>query len=192
MKAAITIISLFVLLQASAQTTVTRNPTSDLAVAGTWSGSADTRYTLVDDHPDSGGSDFITGGTTSPSLITFGFTAFSIPTNAINISVTVDYFDRKNASQGNSIQARLYISGAYYAATAHNTTNGSWVLRSDTWNTNPATSAAWTPTDINTNLTAFGLNLSDANPAIDISSIQISVTYTLSTTKKGLPLIFYK
>ena len=52
--------------------TQTRNPTSDEAASGTLSGSAGTRWGLVDDYPDTTGADVLTFGTTAAS-ITFGF-----------------------------------------------------------------------------------------------------------------------
>lgn len=157
--------------------TVTRNPTSDENVVGTWSGTANSRWTLVDDYPDTGGTDILTTSATGGGQITFGFSAFSLPSIATSISVIVDYYDRKNGSQSCNIGARLKIGGSYFNAATHNPTNGSIVQRSDTFATNPATSSAWTPSDVN-GIQAFGVNSTDSSPSVDITSIQLRVVYT--------------
>ena len=58
-----------------------RNPTSDEAVSGTWTGTAGSRFAVVDDYPDSSGADELTHGTTAGNL-TFGFSAFAVPAGA--------------------------------------------------------------------------------------------------------------
>jgi hypothetical protein len=158
--------------------TQTRNPTSDEALSGSWGGTANNRYTLVDDFPDNSGDNL--GHGTTAGNITFGFSAFSIPSGASNISVKVSYYDFKTASQSCNIGGRIKVGGSYYNASTHNPTNGTAVLREDTWATNPATGAAWTVSDINSSLTAFGLNSTDASPTIGIYSIQLTVTYTVA------------
>ena len=161
--------------------TQSRAPTSDEAVSGSWTGTAGSRYTAVDDYPDSGGSDFLTHGTTAGNL-TFGFTAFSIPAGSSSISVSVLYYDRKNAGQTCNIGGRIKVGGTYYNASTHNPNNGSWIARQDDWATNPKSGVAWTVDDINgvgsNALQAVGWVSTDANPAIDLSSIELLVTYT--------------
>lgn len=168
--------------------TQTRNPTSEDAVSGSWTGAS--RHLIVDDYPDTGGTDFTSGGTAA-SAITFGFSsAFTIPDNSTIQSVQVLYYDRKNAAQSNTIAARLKVGGNYYNnASTHNAANGTWTQRTDTWTQNPKTSANWTLQDINgggsNDLQAFGINASDANPVIDISSIQVLVNYTAPSAIAG-------
>lgn len=161
--------------------TQNRNPTSDENVAGTWTGSAGTRYTVVDDYPDSAGTDSI-NASTNTCVLTHAYTAFSIPAGSTNISVQVRYYDKKNASQASAAAGRLKVGGNYYNASTHNPTNGSWVARSDNWATNPKTTVAWTVDDINgvgaNALQAFGIAVTDASPTVDISSVEIQVTYT--------------
>jgi hypothetical protein len=165
--------------------TQTRAPTGDEAVSGTWTGSASTRYTLVDDHPDSAGTDSLTHGTTAGN-ITFTYTAATIPTGANISAVRVLYYDQKTASQGATVGARLKVNGTYYNAATHNPANGTWTLRTDEWATNPNTSAAWTVTDVNGSgaapLQAIGIVSSDASPTIRLSSIMLEVVYTEATT----------
>lgn len=164
--------------------TDTRNPTSDDAVSGTWTGSAGTRYTAVDDYPDSGGADSLT--CSAAGTLTFGFSAFSIPSNATSISVAVKYYDQKSGSQAAANGARLKVGGTYYNATTHNPANATWTTRTDTWATNPKSGAAWTVDDINgvgsNALQAFGFNVTDASPSNLFASVQIEVTYTASST----------
>ena len=167
----------------NAQTTVTANPSSDDAVSGTWTGVAGTRYALVNDYPDATGLTFLTNGTTA-GYLTFGYSAFALPSNATSISVSVNYYDQKTAAQSTAIGARLKVNGVYYNATTHNPANGTWTLRTDTWATNPNTGVAWVYSDINTLLTAFGWLSTDASPTINLSSIQLSVTYTVSATSR--------
>jgi hypothetical protein len=162
--------------------TASRNPTSDDAESGTWSGgSAGTRYTLVDDHPDSSGADFLTHGTTAGNL-TFGLTAFAIPAGSTSISVQVVYYDQKTAAQGAAAAGRLKVGGNYYNASTHNPANGTWTLRTDSWATNPKSGSAWTVDDVNgvgsNALQGFGFFSNDANPTIRFASVIVQITYT--------------
>lgn len=174
--------------------TATKTPTSDEAVSGTWTGTVGSRFAVVDDYPDTAGTDELTHGTTAGNL-TFGFSAFSIPAGSINISVFVDYYDYKNGSQTCNIAGRLKVGGSYFASFTHNPGNGSAnrTQRTDTWATNPKTSAAWTVAQVNgtdgtNDLQAFGWVSTDASPSITLSSVQVRVTYdapvsgTLSST----------
>lgn len=168
-------------------TTVTRNPTGDEAVSGTWTGTAGSRYTLVDDYPDTAGTDKLVHGTTTAGNLTFTFSAFSIPSEATNILVAVLYYDDKNGTQACNIGARIKLGANYYNAATHNPANAVFTQRTDTFATNPATSAAWTVAQVNGTdgtrpLTAFGWNSTDANPSIDLTSIQLAVTYDRDLT----------
>lgn len=182
MKILITILSILFIKPIGPVTDIV-SVNSDESVSGTWTAIVNSRYSVVDDYPDANGTDFLTHGTAAGN-ITFGFSAFSIPVGATAISINLDYYDKKNASQACNIGGRLKVGGSYYNATTHNPTNGTWVHRIDTWATNPSTSGAWTVADINTNLQAFGWVSSDASPAIDLSSIQLSVTYTSGKQRK--------
>lgn len=160
----------------------TRNPTGDGTFTGTWDGVAGSRWTLVDDHPDSAGADLLTHGTTTAGRGPFTYSAFTVPTLAYVQSVQVLYYDRKDASQADSWGAYLRVNGVDRAVIdAHNLTNGSWVLRTATATTNPATGAAWTVADVNgtgTNpLQQFGVVATDVSPACKLASIQLVVNY---------------
>lgn len=173
--------------------TTTRNPTSDDAVSGTWTGSAGSRYTVVDDYPDSGGADSLT--CSAAGALTHGFSAFSVPTGATSISVQVLYYDQKSGSPSSAIQARLKVGGNYYAGPGgtHNPSNGTWVARSDNWTTNPKTTAAWTVAQVNgtdgtNDLQAFGVDVTDASPNVLVSSVQLQVTFTAPVITKTASL----
>ncbi|MFA6046572.1 MAG: hypothetical protein WC718_16425 [Phycisphaerales bacterium] len=162
-------------------TTQTRNPTSDEAVAGTWSGSAGTRYQAVDDHPDSAGADFLAHGTTAGNL-TFGFAAFNVPAGSTGLSIDVLYYDAEPANGNNNSAARLKVGGNYYNSATHNPAGATYTLRTKSWATNPKSGVAWTVDDVNgvgvNALEAFGLYSTDANPVYRVASVLLQVTYT--------------
>lgn len=161
--------------------TATRAPTSDEAASGTWSGSAGSRFGLVDDYPDTGGADILTGGTTA-AVITFGFSAFAIPAGSSGISVQVQYHDGEAANGSNNCGGRIKVGGSYFNAATHNPSGTGYTSRSDNWATNPKTASAWTVDDVNgvgaNALQAFGLNSTDSNPTWRFSGIRLQVTYT--------------
>jgi hypothetical protein len=168
--------------------TQTRNPTSDEAVTGTWSGSVGSRWTLVDDYPSVATNDLLTGGTTA-AVITFGFSAFTIPTGSTGISVQVQYFDGEAANGANNCGARIKVGGSYFNAASHNPSGTAGTSREDSWATNPKTAAAWTVDDVNgvgaNALQAFGMNSTDSNPTWRFSSVQVQVTYTPPVERTG-------
>jgi hypothetical protein len=161
-------------------TTQTRAPTSDVTATGTWNGSAGTRYTAVDDYPDTT-ADSLTHGTTA-GVIQFGFSAFTVPSGATINSVAVNYYSNKTGAAGNTFGARITVGGTGYNSATDNQVNGTPTQYTKTWTTNPATSAAWTVDQVNgtgsNNLTAFGANSgTDANPTIVLWSIEAVVDY---------------
>ena len=162
--------------------TKTRNPTGDGTFSGTWTGSAGSRWQSVDDHPDSSGADKLTHGTTA-GRSTFTFTAFDVPTGSVVNSVQVLYYDQKTGSQAASWGAFLRVNATDRATNdAHNPANLVWTLRTATYSTNPATSAAWTVDDVNgvgsNPLQGFGTIATDASPTCELASIQLLVDYT--------------
>lgn len=168
---------------------LTRNPTGDGTFTGTWTGTASSRYTLVDDHPDSAGTDSLTHGTTA-GRGTFTYSAFDVPAGSAITNVQVLYYDQKSASQASSWGAFLSVNGADQATNdAHNPANGVWTLRTATYTQNPATSAAWTVADVNGTgsnpLQGFGVVATDASPTCRLSSIQLVVNYDPPTDEVG-------
>jgi hypothetical protein len=164
-----------------------RNPTSDVAFSGTWSGTPGSRYTLVDDYPDAGNpiTDGLTHGTTAGQGL-FGFNAFSLPSDATNIVVRVNYYDFKNGAQACNIRVRIRCNdttGRDAPSGSHNPNNGNGAItqRFQDYTTNPKTGVAWTVNDINgvgsNAISAFGWISTDANPTITLSSINLQVLY---------------
>ena len=163
--------------------TKTRNPTSEVSITGTWSGTS--RHLIVDDYPDSANpaADVTTCSAVGEAL--FGFTAFDVPAGSTSISVQGLYYDFKNGSAASAISARIRCNDTTGRDVAtHNPSNGNANIasRSDNYATNPKSGAAWTVDDVNgvgTNgLTAFGVRVSDASPSVALSSVQLQVTYT--------------
>jgi hypothetical protein len=167
--------------------TQTRNPTSEVAVTGTWRGTS--RHLLLDDHPDSGNPAADLTTCSAAGTLVLGFSAFTIPANSTAISVQVLYYDFKNGSQGSVAGSLIRCNDTTNRLSAtHNPGNGNAAiaLRSDNYATNPKSGQAWTVDDVNrvgTNgLTAFGLSVTDASPTVVVSSAQIQVTYTPPNT----------
>jgi hypothetical protein len=160
---------------------LTRNPTSDISATGTWSGTAGSRWQLVDDYPSTDTGDQLTHGTTAGQIL-FGYDAISLPSVATITSVKIKYYDREASNGPNNVGAALRIGGVDYSATTHNP-GTTTTLRTDTFTTNPRTGVAWTADDINgagsNGLTGFGLVSTDANPAVSITSIQMEVDYAV-------------
>jgi hypothetical protein len=164
--------------------TKTRNPTSEVAVTGTWSGT--NRHLLLDDHPDSGNP--IADGTTCSAVgaLVMGFSAFDVPAGATSLSVQVIYYDFKNGSPTAAAGSLIRCNDTTNrnSASTHNQGNGNAAiaLRTDTWATNPKSGAAWTIDEVNgvgTNgLTGLGLRVTDASPTGTFSSAIVQVTYT--------------
>ena len=159
--------------------TLTRNPTSDVTSSGAWSGTAGSRYTLVNDYPSQDTLDQLTHGTAAGAIL-FGYDTISIGTDNAISAVRIYYYDREASTGANNISSRLRIGGTDYDAATHNPTTTT-TLQTDVYTTNPRTGVAWTVDDVNgvgsNALTAFGLRSGDANPNISITSIQMEVTY---------------
>jgi len=163
--------------------TKTRNPTSEVAVTGTWSGT--NRHLLLDDHPDSGNP--IADGTTcsAAGILAMGFSAFDVPAGSSGISVQVLYYDFKNGTGTAANGALIRCNDTTNRlAGSHNPGNGNAniALRTVNYATNPKSAAAWTVNDVNgvgaNGLTAFGISVTDASPTSTISSAILQVTYT--------------
>lgn len=168
--------------------TITRNPTSDLSeTGGTWGASAGctagSRWQCLDDHPDTTGADYLTLAGTSGDLAC-GMSALTIPDSASIVTVRVVYYDYKEGTNGTTVRSVLRVNGTNYAnATTHNGTNATYVLRTDTWATNPATSLPWTVNDVNgvsaAPLQGFGPGATDATPTMRFASARLEVDYVL-------------
>lgn len=170
--------------------TQTANPTSDISTSGTWSGTAGSRYTLVDDYPSTSTADRLVHGTTAGSII-FGYTAFSVPSGSTINSIQVEYYDQCTFANVSNFGGRIRVGGTTYDVSTHLVSNVA-TSRTDTWSTNPRTGVAWTVDDVNgvgsDALDAFGVRSTDANPQNWIASIRLLVDYTEAST--GTPRSF--
>jgi hypothetical protein len=171
---------------ASGVATQERAPTSDDAVAGDWSGSAGSRYQLVDDYPDVSGADYLAHGITAGN-ITFGFTPFSVPAGAQVHRVQVWGFSAEPVSGTNNWRGRVKVGGTYYNAASweSNSPNSTlWKRGISRFATNPKTGVAWTVDDVNgvgaNALEMFGLYSTDANPLFHVSSVMLQVVYSVA------------
>jgi hypothetical protein len=164
-------------------TTQTRNPTSDISATGDWSGSAGTRYTLIDDFPDSTG-DRLTLTGFSGGRISFGFTAFDVPAGSSVQKVEIRYYDQASTASRNRLGSSLNIGSTDYDASSHSAL-AEVALREDIWSVNPSTGLPWTSTTVNA-LTNFGFYSTNANPNIDIVSAQIRVTFRPPPPRRGV------
>jgi len=95
--------------------TLTRNPTSDVTASGTWSGTAGSRYTLVNDYPSTDTSNQLTHGTSAGAIL-FGYDAISLDADNAISAVRIYYYDRELTTGNNNIGARLRIGGVDYDA----------------------------------------------------------------------------
>lgn len=107
---------------------------------------------------------------------------FSIPTDATVNAVRVRINAKKNTASSSAMAGRLYVGGVWRIATAQalSTTAGEYVFE---WTTNPATGAAWTPTQINSHsatnaIPLFGFGMTDVTSDADIYNFVIEVDYT--------------
>jgi hypothetical protein len=155
--------------------TQTRNPTSDTSATGDWSGSASSRYTLVDDYPDQG-TDSLTITGFDGGRIVFGFSVFTVPSGSLIQSVSLDYYDQTTSVSKSASGGSLRLSSTDYDAIAHKLLTGV-TPRTDTWTANPATGNPWTVSEVNA-IAGFGLQSTRSNPGVITYSIQIRVEYT--------------
>lgn len=163
--------------------TKTRNPTADRATGGTIAySSGTTGYNLVNDYPDTTPTGYVVLGTTANSFITFNFTAFDVPVGATGISVILYSTIYEPSNGTNSASHRLVVATTNRDASVSQPTT-TLGTRTNTWATNPNTSAAWTVAEVNgtdgTNpINGFGIIGPDSNPVWRLASIRLSVTFT--------------
>jgi hypothetical protein len=124
---------------------------------------------------------------TAPVWGTWPFNAPSVPSSGATImSVTVFWRMRNiSFSRNPNIGACLRVGGTtYYTDTGQTGSNDTYVNRNFTWTTNPATSAAWTVTDINGSggnpLQEFGLKRYDAYTDDVITQCYAIVTWYMT------------
>jgi nitrate/TMAO reductase-like tetraheme cytochrome c subunit len=169
--------------------TVTLMATSDYAVVGTidgsTSGSTAPWWDDIDDPVGTPNDADLYSVTTANGYVLFGFATPSIPTNATNISVTVNWRAEDEGGAGNNRAIeRIMAGGTLGSGTNSDKTGTGFSNGSLVFATNPATTIAWTAADINgtsgTPLQAFGFGAgSDAAPNVNVSQCYAVVTYDL-------------
>lgn len=136
------------------------------------------------------------GGTSSQTLYdTFGFPNHSTESETIN-SVTVKAYCKKvvTGTDANNVTIRpcIYISGTGYYGASQNLT-ASTALYTKAWTTNPATSSAWSWTNIDNLLAGLELtsHYTDKNNNVDSYCYQlwVEVDYGESSSPVFLPFM---
>ena len=161
-----------------------RQPTSDLQAYGNWTGTPGSRHTVVDDYP--GIASYLTHGPTDGAIV-FGFNPFNLPSQAANIVVYVEYYDRREKGEDDNITkfaGRLKVGGSYYNTAMHNL-NVEFAARQNSWPINPKTGTVWTVSEIegsdpDSSLQGFGVVSTDAIPDAQLACIRLRVEYTAS------------
>lgn len=162
---------------------VTRQATSDLSNTGGF-----TTSPLFSKINDSSDSTMIVGTTNAGGRVTFGFTAFAVPTNSTIQSIAIHYRHRSTTtSNAYAHGAAIKVGSTYYSMkdtagwdTGHTTGVASGSAIEDhiyTGTTDPSTGAAWTVSAVNA-LTEFGVASTDFNPDANFYQVDITVNYT--------------
>jgi hypothetical protein len=166
--------------------TQTRAPTSDISATGTWTGSAGSRFSLVDDYPDSAGADVLTHGTTAGNIL-FGFSAFTVPAGSTAVGLLIRVTARRNAGGSATFAARItFNNGNVRDGTAATPGNGTLSTHTFNWGTgNPSSATTWTVDEINGigphGIASIGIVSTDANPTISIAALEAEASYTPAT-----------
>lgn len=175
--------------------TQSRTPISDESNTGAF-----TTSPLFSKVNDSNDATLIVGVNNTGGHATFGFSAFTVPSNAAVSKLSIHYRARSTttssaATRGSSIK----VGGTYYGL-GDTTTNadpgGTPAISSASigdytydYTINPQTGAAWTVADINGTgsnpLQAFGVCGNDFNPDVNFYQVDATVTYTIVYTLTG-------
>ncbi len=161
-------------------TTQTRVPTSNIVGHIAWDAATGTNYQMVDEYPaEYDVNDYnSTAGTYSDQ---FGFSAFTVPAGATNITVK-EYIIAHTLGQTDSIEAVLVVDDYDTEYRGAITTWGAgWAERSYTWTVNPKTSGAWTPSAVNSLLSVgYYHNSSDELVTAWVSRVYLEVSWELT------------
>jgi len=186
-KLIIVLTFLSIAFQAKADTQI-RRPTSDYSITGSWGyfpGSPANYYSHVSETTRDDYAYIYNNGATGGAV--FGFDAFSIPANAINITLKI-YFTAALQTSGTAtmgVVVRVNSTDYPIAASLINPTT-SFVDYSYTITNNPDTSSSWTVNDINGSgsnpLQDFGVYSNDDSPIPACSWCYAEVNYDLPLT----------
>jgi hypothetical protein len=156
----------------SKPTTLHLSPIADYSTAGTWTGTVNSRYQLINDFPDSS-STYLTHGTSAGNIL-FEKAPINLPTNYVIQSVVVKFYAQKTTASTANIRGYISNGTNTVSGTSVNPSSSSGQLIQHTFTTAPDGSA-WTQENFNSMY--FGVSSSDANPTIRIYSVVIAITY---------------
>lgn len=174
---------LFCALPSFSAGTQIRRPTADESSTGTWvafGGDGSYYNKVYEAVPDDDGSYIYA---TANGRNRFDFTLFSIPTTAAVSKLSIVYRHKKTAPQACNIRSALLVGGTTYDTTdpGIDPTRNVWNTTTYDYTTNPKTSVAWIPDDINgisaNSIEAFGVYTNDASPNPFVTQVYAEVTY---------------
>jgi hypothetical protein len=195
MKTILAILLIFISSSAWAATQ-TALPSGDGVVTGSgWSvfpSSPTTKFDKMDDpvvSPD-GDSSYIQNSNNAVSAL-FTYSAFTVPAGSTITDVTVHYNAEYTGATPHTASA-IYVNSVEYNGSLI-TPSATYADYSDTWSTNPSTSAAWTVADVNGTgahpLTQFGV-YGENSKGKRWTQVYMVVTYTPPvSTVKGASLL---
>ena len=161
----------------------TRRPISDIHRTDEWTSTPPVPpghlYENVDEEV-ADDTDYITENwpcVTVPHEVVLGILPFNVPADATNIWVRV-YI--RGEGFWNPVKALLDIGGVYHEISTWKTfLSGPWTTKNWPSNYNPATGAAWTPSEVNS-IQGIGIRVGQtfANPYVSFSQVYVTVQYT--------------
>lgn len=160
--------------------TVFINPTSDVQNQWDTPASPTTHWDLLD---DAGTADLGDSGTTKVATATatdvdiYGMADISDPGTGYTITVTLYCVNSKSASQACNIQAGIRIGSTNYQGITRAPTTSYVNTSSSAWTVNPATTNAWTYTEVNALNTYLATSDASPQPYCTKLVLKISVTY---------------
>lgn len=153
--------------------TQTRTPTGFTSVAGSNPASTGTQLAAV----QTAGDGIYVSVVNNGNAFYCTHAAFAVPSDAtvnfVRIAPTV------RGADGNTCTCvtALYVGGATYASTAQSVATTTFTALNYDWTSNPATSSAWTPAEVNA-LTRMYVQAPDAAPDLWVDHVQVTVDYT--------------
>lgn len=153
--------------------TQTRTPTGFTSAAGTNPANSGTQLAAV----QTAGDSLYVQVQNNGNAFYCTFTAFDIPADAtvnfVRITPTVRGADANTCT----CLTAQYVGTTTYASSAQNVATTTFTALNFDWATNPATSSAWTVSDVEA-LTRMYVQAPDASPDLWVDHVQITVDYT--------------
>jgi hypothetical protein len=160
---------------------VTTTNSSNIRPSGDGSENAAGTYTKVND-----GSDTTYNSSSSTSYLRsmFACTDFEPADPLVSINNVTVYFRFKTSSTYYTVYAKpaLKVGGTVYEGTEQSV-NTSWVTKSQSYTTSPATGQAWTQSEINSMELGYCYK-TDASNSVNMADVWIVVNYTYVASSK--------